>query len=42
MARRRSNVSVLAILVLVHLYIGLRLLPGMNANLLGCFSALSC
>jgi predicted MPP superfamily phosphohydrolase len=37
MARRRSNVSVLAILVLVHLYIGLRLLPGMNANLLGMF-----
>jgi predicted MPP superfamily phosphohydrolase len=37
MARRRSNVSVLAILVLVHLYIGLRLLPGMNASLLGMF-----
>jgi len=37
MARRRSNVSVLAILVLVHLYIGLRLLPGMNAGLVGMF-----
>ncbi|MGO4474710.1 metallophosphoesterase [Massilia sp. 2TAF26] len=37
MARRRSNMSVLAILVLVHLYIGLRLLPGMNAGLVGIF-----
>ena len=35
MARRRSSISVLAILVLVHLYIGLRLLPGMNAGLAG-------
>jgi len=35
MARRRSSVSVLAILVLVHLYIGLRLLPGMDAGMLG-------
>ena len=35
MARRRTSVSVLAILVLVHLYIGIRLLSGMDANLLG-------
>jgi predicted MPP superfamily phosphohydrolase len=35
MARRRSSVSVVAILVLVHLYIGLRLLPGMEVGLLG-------
>jgi hypothetical protein len=35
MARRRSSVSVLAILVLVHLYIGLRLLPGMEVGMLG-------
>ena len=35
MARRRTSVSVLAILVLVHLYIGLRLLPGMEAGMLG-------
>jgi predicted MPP superfamily phosphohydrolase len=35
MARRRSPVSVLTILVLVHLYIGLRLLPGMELGLLG-------
>jgi predicted MPP superfamily phosphohydrolase len=35
MARRRSAVSVLAILVLVHLYIGLRLLPGMEVGMLG-------
>jgi uncharacterized protein len=35
MARRRSSVSVLAILVLVHLYIGLRLLPGMGAGPFG-------
>jgi len=35
MARRRSSVSVLAILVLVHLYIGLRLLPGMGLGLFG-------
>jgi predicted MPP superfamily phosphohydrolase len=35
MARRRSAISFLAILVLVHLYIGVRLLPGMNAGLPG-------
>ncbi|ALK96961.1 serine/threonine protein phosphatase [Massilia sp. WF1] len=35
MARRRSGFSLLAILVLVHLYIGFRLLPGMNAGFLG-------
>ncbi|MFC5547397.1 metallophosphoesterase [Massilia aerilata] len=35
MARRRSSISVLAILVLVHLYIGLRLLPGMDVGLFG-------
>ena len=35
MARRRSSVSVLAILVLVHLYIGLRLLPGMDLGVFG-------
>jgi len=35
MARRRSSISVLAILVLVHLYIGLRLVPGMDLGLLG-------
>ncbi len=35
MARRRSSISLLAILVLVHLYIGLRLLPGMDAGVLG-------
>jgi hypothetical protein len=35
MARRRSSVSLLAILVLVHLYIGLRLLPGMEVGILG-------
>jgi predicted MPP superfamily phosphohydrolase len=35
MARRRSSVSLLLILVLVHLYIGLRLLPGMNLGVLG-------
>jgi uncharacterized protein len=35
MARRRSAVSVLAILVLVHLYIGLRLLPGMEVGMPG-------
>jgi predicted MPP superfamily phosphohydrolase len=35
MTRRRSPISFLAILVLVHLYIGIRLLSGMNANLLG-------
>jgi predicted MPP superfamily phosphohydrolase len=35
MTRRRSPISFLAILVLVHLYIGIRLLSGMDANLLG-------
>jgi predicted MPP superfamily phosphohydrolase len=39
MARRQSNLSLLAILVLLHLYIGLRLLPdmavGMGGMLLG-------
>jgi predicted MPP superfamily phosphohydrolase len=35
MTRRRSSVSILAILVLVHLYIGLRLLPGMEAGAVG-------
>ena len=35
MARRRSFVSVLAILILLHLYIGLRLLPAMDAGLVG-------
>jgi predicted MPP superfamily phosphohydrolase len=35
MARRRSPISLLAILVLVHLYIGLRLLPGMDLGLPG-------
>jgi predicted MPP superfamily phosphohydrolase len=35
MARRRSSVSLLLILVLVHLYIGLRLLLGMNLGVLG-------
>jgi predicted MPP superfamily phosphohydrolase len=35
MARRRSSVSLLIILVLVHLYIGLRLLLGMDLGLLG-------
>jgi predicted MPP superfamily phosphohydrolase len=35
MTRRRSSVSLLAILVLVHLYIGLRLLPDMNLGVLG-------
>jgi predicted MPP superfamily phosphohydrolase len=35
MTRRRSPISFLAILVLVHLYIGLRLLSGMDANILG-------
>jgi predicted MPP superfamily phosphohydrolase len=35
MARRRTSVSVLAILVLVHLYIGVRLLPGMEAGMFG-------
>jgi predicted MPP superfamily phosphohydrolase len=35
MARRRSFVSVLAILILLHLYIGLRLLPAMDAGLAG-------
>jgi predicted MPP superfamily phosphohydrolase len=35
MARRRSAVSFLAILVLVHLYIGLRLLPGMDVGVPG-------
>jgi predicted MPP superfamily phosphohydrolase len=35
MARRRSAVSLLAILVLVHLYIGVRLLPGIDAGLPG-------
>lgn len=37
MARRRTSVSVPAILVLVHLYIGLRLLPGMEASMFGMF-----
>jgi predicted MPP superfamily phosphohydrolase len=35
MARRRSNLSLLAILVLLHLYIGLRLLPDMGAGMGG-------
>jgi predicted MPP superfamily phosphohydrolase len=35
MARRRSPISLLAILVLVHLYIGMRLLPGMDLGLPG-------
>jgi predicted MPP superfamily phosphohydrolase len=35
MARRRSAVSFLAILVLVHLYIGLRLLPDMEVGVPG-------
>jgi predicted MPP superfamily phosphohydrolase len=35
MARRRSSVSLLVILVLVHLYIGLRLLLGMHLGVLG-------
>jgi len=35
MARRRSFVSILAILILLHLYIGLRLLPAMGAGLAG-------
>jgi predicted MPP superfamily phosphohydrolase len=35
MARRRSAVSFLAILFLVHLYIGLRLLPGMEVGIPG-------
>jgi hypothetical protein len=35
MARRRSSVSLLAILVLVHLYIGLRLLLGMDLGPVG-------
>jgi predicted MPP superfamily phosphohydrolase len=35
MARRRSAISFLAILVLVHLYIGVRLLPGMGVGLPG-------
>jgi predicted MPP superfamily phosphohydrolase len=35
MARRRTGISLLAILVLVHLYIGLRLLPGMDAGVPG-------
>jgi predicted MPP superfamily phosphohydrolase len=33
MARQRSNLSLLAILVLLHAYIGLRLLPGMGVGL---------
>jgi predicted MPP superfamily phosphohydrolase len=33
MARQRSNLSLLAILVLLHAYIGLRLLPGMGLGL---------
>jgi hypothetical protein len=35
MARRRSFVSVLAILILLHIYIGLRLLPAMDIGLAG-------
>jgi predicted MPP superfamily phosphohydrolase len=35
MARRRSFVSFLAILILLHLYIGLRLLPAMDIGLAG-------
>jgi len=35
MARRRSFVSVLAILILLHLYIGLRLLPAMDIGVIG-------
>jgi predicted MPP superfamily phosphohydrolase len=35
MARRRSSVSILAILVLLHLYIGLRLLPAMGVGVAG-------
>ena len=35
MARRRSFVSILAILLLLHAYIGLRLLPAMGAGPVG-------
>jgi predicted MPP superfamily phosphohydrolase len=35
MARRRPSISILAILVLVHLYIGLRLLPGIDVGMFG-------
>jgi len=35
MARRRSFVSVLAILILLHIYIGLRLLPAMDIGVFG-------
>jgi predicted MPP superfamily phosphohydrolase len=35
MARRRSFVSILTILLLLHAYIGVRLLPDMGANLAG-------
>ena len=35
MARRRSSVSILAILVLLHLYIGLRLLPAIDLGFVG-------
>jgi predicted MPP superfamily phosphohydrolase len=35
MARRRSSVSILAILALLHLYIGMRLLPAMNVGVVG-------
>jgi len=35
MARRRSFLSVLAILILLHAYIGLRLLPALGIGLAG-------
>ncbi|MFS2218484.1 metallophosphoesterase [Telluria sp. Tellsp104] len=35
MARRRSFVSILAILLLLHAYIGLRLLPALDAGVIG-------
>jgi len=35
MARQRSSLSLLAILALLHLYIGMRLLPDMNVGLAG-------
>jgi predicted MPP superfamily phosphohydrolase len=35
MTRRRPSISILAILVLVHLYIGLRLLPGIDVGMFG-------
>ena len=35
MARRRSFVSIFAVLLLLHAYIGVRLLPDMGAALAG-------